>query len=201
MAALFDDMASMKRAVILHGTDGSPDENWFPWLKGELERRGFEVWVPLLPDNHTPNRKTYNNFLHESGWNFAENLVIGHSSGAVSILNMLDDDRFPAIDTAVLVGAWLRNIPNSVIDVERFGDLFPPKGFDFEKIKSKASHLLMLHGEDDPFCPVEQARELSHLLDAKLKVIADGLHFSAGLDPRFTKIPELINLLEKSESL
>jgi hypothetical protein len=58
----------MKRAVILHGTDGSPDMNWFPWLKEKLEADGYEVWAPLLPENHTPSKEVYNNFLLGYDW-------------------------------------------------------------------------------------------------------------------------------------
>jgi len=60
----------MKRAIILHGTDGNPESNWFPWLKARLEAEGYEVWVPLLPENHTPNRETYGNFLLDGQHDF-----------------------------------------------------------------------------------------------------------------------------------
>jgi hypothetical protein len=35
--------------LIFHGTEGYPEENWFPWLKKELERRGCRVFVPQFP--------------------------------------------------------------------------------------------------------------------------------------------------------
>ena len=34
---------------IFHGTGGYPKENWFPWLKQQLEIKGFNVTVPQFP--------------------------------------------------------------------------------------------------------------------------------------------------------
>ena len=34
---------------IFHGTEGHPQENWFPWLKGKLEAKGCKVFVPQFP--------------------------------------------------------------------------------------------------------------------------------------------------------
>ena len=36
----------MKRVVIVHGWGGSPEDNWIPWLRKEMEKGGFEVIVP-----------------------------------------------------------------------------------------------------------------------------------------------------------
>lgn len=34
---------------ILHGSFGSKDGNWFPWLKEKLEEKGEEVILPQMP--------------------------------------------------------------------------------------------------------------------------------------------------------
>ena len=39
----------MKNIFIFHGTEGYPGENWFPWMKQKLERRGCRVFVPQFP--------------------------------------------------------------------------------------------------------------------------------------------------------
>ncbi len=44
----------MKRVFIVHGWDGYPTEGWFPWLKAELEKRGFTVAVPAMPHPERP---------------------------------------------------------------------------------------------------------------------------------------------------
>jgi len=83
----------MKNALILHGTDFRKEQkqklnNWFPWLKAELEKLGFEVWVPELPEAWQPNLKRYWNFL--KGFNFnEETVIIGHSSGAAMVFGLL----------------------------------------------------------------------------------------------------------------
>jgi uncharacterized protein len=183
----------LKRAVILHGTDGAPEHNWFPWLKTELERRSYEVWVPPLPNNHTPNRREYNDFVLGNDWNFTDNLIIGHSSGAVSVLNLLMDERFPVIKTGVLVGAW-SHMEETDLDREQFKDLFPSGGFNFNLIKQKAQYFLFVHGNDDPICPLDQAKWLVEQTNGDIVLVPDGGHLTARAG--FTELPQLIEALQ-----
>ena len=181
----------MKRAVILHGTDGTPESNWFPWLKQKLEEQGYAVWVPLLPDNHTPNRQTYNDFLLSGDWDFTDNIVVGHSSGAVEILNLLMDERCPHVKLGVMVSAWDHGVPTDM-DYEQFVNLFPEGGFDFATIKQKADKLQFIHSADDPYCPLEQAKYLAENLDAPLTIMQSAGHIGSN----FTELPELWNIIE-----
>lgn len=187
----------MKRAVILHGTDGNPAANWFPWLRSELKSAGYEVWVPELPENHTPNRENYNNFLFGSGRDFSDNLVIGHSSGAVSVLNLLADNRCPKIDVGILVGAWAK-MDETDLDHEQFKDLFPSTGFDFEKIRQNTKKLIYIHGDNDPYCPLDQAKWLAEQTKSEIVIIPNGHHLGSVREPEF---PELIKLLKKHDLL
>jgi len=50
----------MANIFIFHGVNGSPEENWFPWLKGKLEADGHKVFVPQFP---TPKNQTLDNWL------------------------------------------------------------------------------------------------------------------------------------------
>jgi predicted alpha/beta-fold hydrolase len=36
----------VKTAFIIHGAYGKSRENWFSWLKEELEKEGYQVYVP-----------------------------------------------------------------------------------------------------------------------------------------------------------
>lgn len=188
----------MKRAVLLHGTDGEPEGGWRPYIKNELENRGYEVWVPALPNNHTPNMQVYNDFLLSSNWDFSDNLIIGHSSGAVAVLNLLMDERCPEIKTGVAVGAWARN-EGTDLSREQFKDAFPKDGFDFRIIRSKAENLLFVHGDNDPYCPLEQAKWLAKQLESEVVVIPNGGHL--GTDAGYTNFPQLMEILGERKLL
>jgi len=77
----------MKNALILHGTDFEETQNerngnWFPWLKSELEKRGYSVWLPEIPQARRPNLERYWKFFQENKFNFnSETVLVGHSSG------------------------------------------------------------------------------------------------------------------------
>jgi hypothetical protein len=52
-----------ERAFIIHGYLGYPTEAWLPWLKGMLERRGYQVWLPAMPRPDHPTIPEWVEFI------------------------------------------------------------------------------------------------------------------------------------------
>ena len=73
------------------GTGATSKDNWFPWLKKELEKRNWKVWVPDLPRSDKPSMGRYNRHIFSNkDWKFdSDTVIVGHSSGAVAILGVL----------------------------------------------------------------------------------------------------------------
>lgn len=185
----------MKKAVLLHGTDGSPKDHWFPWLKKELEENGYEVFAPTLPENHTPNRVVYEEYLKKSDWDFSDNLLIGHSSGTTTILNLLMADWFPKVKASVLVGTFLNE--DLLNEQEwytpgQFDSLFVQE-FNVEKIKSKCPEFIFVHGDNDHACDYDDAKEFCQKLDGDFITIKNGAHLSGSSG--ITEIPEIVEKL------
>ncbi len=188
----------MKRAVFLHGTDGNPEELWWPWLRGEFEKLGYEVYAPLLPNNHTPDRFAYSEFLRKSGWDFKDNILIGHSSGATTVLNLLHEDWLPPISASVLVGLFLneqllqKKSPDWY-DPSQFNNLFL-SDYSSDNLIKKCKQFYFVHGSNDPYCNIEDAKKLCTKVNGTFLEIPNGHHLagSSGI----TEIPEMINGLK-----
>ena len=58
-----------KRVIIIHGWESGPTEHWFPWLKSELEKNGFEVLTPQMPNTFFPRQAEWVSYkvLHKCG--------------------------------------------------------------------------------------------------------------------------------------
>lgn len=191
----------MKRAVILHGTDADPRIKWQPWLKKYLEDQGYEVFFPILPDNGKPNRQTYEKFLRESGWDFSDNIVIGHSSGATTVLNLLLADWFPKVKAVVLVGTFLNEKLTKSLGAwpdEHFDGLFVEE-FDPVKLKQGADTFYFVHGDDDPYCDIEDSKILCDAVGGTFITIPHGHHLGGGSGK--LKLTELTDRLEQDRIL
>lgn len=79
----------MKNASIFHGTGENSNSVWFPWTKEQLEKRGYKVWVPELPDSDRPDLKRWLPFALKIGFFNNDSILIGHSAGATLILIFL----------------------------------------------------------------------------------------------------------------
>ena len=58
----------MKTALILHAWYSKPNDNWYPWLKKQLEGKGYEVYIPDLPTMGTnlPDLKKQLDFVEKN---------------------------------------------------------------------------------------------------------------------------------------
>ena len=183
----------MKNAIILHGTDNTPEGNWFRWLESELKKLDYEVWLPQLPDSQLPNAEKYNNLLLNHGFDFNdETILVGHSSGAVAILNLLQElPEETRVKASFLVGAF-----KGPLDKAARSELFP-KPFDFEKIKLHCQKFVFIHSDNDPYCPLSDAKFLSDKLGGKLVVEPGQGHFNLETGPQYKQFSLLLELIEK----
>ena len=178
--------------VLLHGWEGSPELNWFPWLKEELEKLGHEAKVPLLPNSNSPKMDEWlsflNNFLDEE----KEPIVmVGHSLGAVLILRYLEQQRKkPLVKIAILVAGGLENrrlIPELTN--------FFTKPFDFSKIRSSSEKFVSISGTDDPFTSGEVSKRLANSLGTERIWVENGGHLAE--EWGYTKLPILLSTIKK----
>lgn len=179
----------MKNALLLHGTGNDSTRNWLPWLKKELENRGYAVWAPDLPHADKPNITTYNRFIFPK-WKFNnESILIGHSSGAVAILGILEQLPEDAqINKAVLVAGFTDDL-NSDSLKEMF-----VKPFDYPKIKTKAKKFIFFQSDNDPYVAVWHGEKLHDLLDGEFIMMKGQAHFSTTTFPgkKYLKFPKLL---------
>ncbi len=186
----------VKRAVLLHGTNGDPSHGWQPWLKRELEAHGYDVFSPQLPDSHHPDRQKYEAFLRESGWDFADNIIVGHSSGATTVLNLLQGEWFPRVKAAVLVGTFLNEKltkPLGEFPEGLFDGLFMER-YEPARLAAKAEVFYFVHGSDDPYCDIADAKSLCQQLDGEFIEIPQGHHL--GSASGITELPQLLTALQ-----
>ena len=183
----------MKNALILHGTGNDSTGNWFPWLKKELKSKGWEVWVPDLPDSEHPNIKRYNELIFSNkDWKFdSESIIIGHSSGATEILGLLMAmPENVVIDTCIFVGFYKNDLGDNDLRM-----LFDGKA-SFDKIKKHAKNFIIIHSDNDPYCPIEMAEYLANKVDGKLIIKEGQGHFNLDKSPEYKEFPLILELLK-----
>lgn len=181
----------MKTAIIIHGTDGYPEENWFPWLKKEMEMLDYQVSVPQFPTGKDQNPENWFNIFQNYQEKInEETIIIGHSYGASFLLRLLEklDTKITA---AVFVAPSIGILPIKYYDLDKE---IVSEPFNWSKIKSHALHHFVFHSEDDPYICIENAEKAAKMLDAKFIKKDKAGHFNTKAG--YTKFPELLDEIQ-----
>lgn len=175
----------MKNAVILHGTENTHEGNWFPWLTAELKKNGYEVFSPDLPHAERPNIQRYTEFLLPRWQYNRDTILVGHSSGAVGALGLLQAlPDHTLIKCVYLVSCFTDNLGNPE------SELFL-KPLDYDRIRTKSDKFFIFHSDNDPYVPLWHAERLRDLLHADLQVIPGEGHFNVEKSEQYRQFPLL----------
>lgn len=182
----------MKQVLILHAWFAHPDDHWYPWLKKELEAKGYNVLVPELIDKDKPTLKDWTRCVFEdldgqgdlTDQNGKENnrlnrakhkdrldrfVVVGHSLGAVLALRLAEKYK---IDKLVLVAGW------DFWDLTPEHETFFKKPIDHERIKQNVKKIVVIYSDRDPYSTVWQGEQFAKRLGAKFVLVKGKGHFT-----------------------
>lgn len=184
----------MKRAVIVHCWGGNPDYAWYPWVKSELEKQGYDVQVPAMPDPDAPRRDKWVPYLQEIvGQPDDELVLIGHSIGSGTIMRYLetlgDNEK---VGKVIFVAGFTDQL--GFKELENYFDQL----LDFAKIKSKSARGFMaIQSDNDPFVSAQYGQRLKDELGAKLIIKHGASHMSGSVDDEEAclDLPELVSEL------
>lgn len=198
--------------LIMHGSYGSPDENWFHWLEKELKALGHEVILEQFPVDSwdeiekvgRENIDSYSPVESLSSWEeyFVDHILpqiknqeigfVGHSIAPIFMLHMLAKYDIK-IKTAVFVAPFF-NIPDApnIWQFYPVNKTFYSYDFDFGKIKAKIGKSYVVYGDNDPYVPATEPPLFAQKLGSELRVVPSGRHCGSN----FKEFPLIIDLVK-----
>ncbi len=191
----------MKRVFIIHGWDGYPEEGGFPWLKKELEEKGFQVTVPVMPQPKHPKIEEWVPFLRKVVGKPDENtFLVGHSIGAQTVLRYLEY-LSPKIKVGgvILLAGWINLSEKAFEDAEdiQTARLWLDTPIDWGKIKSHTPNFTAIFSDNDPFVPLTDSNIFKEKLGAKIVIEKNKFHYSGsdGINQLPAVLKELLNFI------
>lgn len=163
--------------IIIHGAFGYPTENWFDWLRHELEREGIACLVPQMP---TPMNNTLENWLtvfqQVQDLMTSDSILIGHSLGATFLLRWLERNTV-MVKSVILVGGFVEAVGHSVFDA--MNKTFIDEKFDWSAIRTTGNNFESYYGCGDPYVSRFAFDQIANSLSARKIIVANAQHFNS----------------------
>lgn len=182
-----------KRVFLIHGWDGYPEEGWRPWLKKELEQRGYEVSVPAMPDTSNPTLKKWLDHLQSVvGSPDEQCYFVGHSLGCITILRYLEslEDK-QRVGGSIFVAGFSSDLEYEGYKKELKS--FFEKSLNWQSIKKHCKKFVAIHSADDKWVLMKHVDIFGEKLNATVIKMNEMKHFSG--DDGITELPIVLDEL------
>lgn len=177
----------MKVIFIPGNGGGSVKDNWFPYLKNELEKLNVEVIAKDFPDNDLAREIYWLPFLKNELHADNNTILVGHSSGAIVAMRFAERNK---IIGSVLVGAYYTDLNN---EKEKKSGYFN-RPWNWKTIRKNQQWIIQFNSTNDPWISIEEARYVHEKLGTEYYESTDQGHFGGDYEKK--KFPEILAALK-----
>jgi predicted alpha/beta hydrolase family esterase len=176
------------KVIFIHGNGNcTSEDNWFPYVKIELEKLGLIVIARQFPDPDLARASYWLPFLANELKADEKTILIGHSTGALAAMRFAENNKLLG---SILVGAMYTDLG---IEKERLSGYFD-QPWNWEAIKNNQQWIMQFASTDDPWIPIDEARFIHKNIESEYHEFTDQGHF--GGDYYKEKFPELVSVIK-----
>ena len=175
--------------IIIHGSFGSKDGNWFPWLKEELEQKGKQAVVPQMPIGvGNQNFENWSNVLNELTIN-ENTTIIAHSIAPIFVCKYLITNKIKVKKLIFVCGF------NNYLGInEEYDNVNKSMYFDnLHVVKQYADEIICFYSDNDPYVKYEVEKEFADTIATEQVLIPNGGHINS--ESGYDTFEDIVNYL------
>ena len=172
------EVGSLNNIFIIHGSFGSNIENWFPWLKEQLDNDNTLVTIPQFPINELQcydNWKELFNYYYNLGYINDKTTLIGHSIGCIFIVKYLLEKKIK-VNKIILISGF--NNYKLIEEFDKVNKSFFMGEAEFNSLNDYANEIISIHSDNDPYISLEELKRFSSAIHSKEILIEKAGHFN-----------------------
>lgn len=183
----------MKNYIILSASDCTPFDNWYGWVKDNLDAKGFNVCVPYLPQGEFCSYKAWEKVMlsyYKVGMLTKQTTIICHDISCVFAV------RFLVRNKIEVAGVVAISPFNTMLGIEQdeLNKTFICKNDILEKVEKYVKFFHCLNSDNDPVVSDEANKTFCELTGAKVHEIKKAGHFNT--ESGYNSFEELISLID-----
>ncbi len=151
-----------QKVLIIHGWEGSGEDNWLPWMKQELEKDNFEVFTPTMSTSASPKVDKWMEELMPYMEKLGENdIIIGHSLGSNAAIRLIEKAN-KKIGHLFLIGSAIGKLPEKRwklfqlgimlgADIKSLREFWEKEPLNWSKADELVANKHVILSDDDPY--------------------------------------------------
>ena len=179
----------MDNYIIIHGSFGSKDGNWFPWLKNELEKDNKDVVIPQMPVGvGNQNFENWSKVLNELKIN-ENTIIIAHSIAPIFVCKYLISRKVKVKKLIFVCGF------NNYLGINSEYDAVNESMYlnNLKEIKKYCKNIICFYSDNDPYVKFEVEKKFADSIASEQHIIIGGGHINT--ESGYTEFKDILNVL------
>ena len=179
----------MENYIIVHGSFGSSEGNWFPWLKKELMSRGKNVVVPQMPiGKDIQTFDSWSNAMKKLEIN-DKTTIIAHSIAPIFVCKYLIINQIKVKKLIFVCG--FNDFAGTVPEIDYVNKTMFIN--NYKDVKNYCNNIICFYTDNDQYIPYEIEKEFANNVANEQILISGGGHLNS--ENGYLKFEEILEFI------